>query len=107
MLRDESLEGRDRAQEVKLGKDGLAWMLPSRRKMDLLWLSADLRPAPASTGVAVSPRVSHSRKASSVPQVQPCPGLGQKLLVPKDSVPSCLLFGFRVCEMGLLTQHHP
>lgn len=92
---------------MKLGKDALAWMLPSRRKMDLLRLSADLRlprPARGWPFLLESPR---SRKAPSVLPVQPCPGLGQKLLAPKDSVPSCLLFGFRVCEMGLLTQHHP
>lgn len=76
MLGDESLEGRDRAQEVKLGKDGLAWMLPSRRKMDLLWLSADLRPAPASTGVAVSPRVLPLQKGIVRPTGAALPGAG-------------------------------
>ena len=74
MLGDESLEGREKAQEVKLGKDALAWMLPSRRKMDLLRLCADLRPAPASTGVAVSPHVTPLQKGTIRPTGTALPG---------------------------------
>ena len=74
MLVDESLEGREKAQEVKLGKDALAWMLPSRKKMDLLRLCADLHPAPASTGVAVSPRITPLQKGTIRPTGAAPPG---------------------------------